>query len=84
MLLCLSGRLRIEAQDGAIDLDAGELCIIPGGVEHRTSADEETHVLVFEPIGTRDTGGVEDPELTTVDVPMEAIWDPRGPGPPAA
>ncbi len=70
LLLYLSGRLRIQFQDGSVELGAGELYIIPRGIEHRTSSDEETHVLVFEPIGTRNTGNVEDPQFTAVDVPI--------------
>lgn len=68
--LCLSGRLRIEFRDGSVELGAGELYILPRGIQHRTAADEETHVLVFEPSGTRNTGNVEDPKFTTVDVPI--------------
>src|SRR5262245_50911231 len=60
MLLCLAGRLRVEFQDGSIELDPGELCIVPKGMEHRTAADDEAHVLVFESVGTRNTGNVDD------------------------
>jgi len=69
-LLCLSGQLRIEFHDGSVELAPGEYCIVPRGIEHRTSAEEETHLLVFEPIGTRNTGNVEDPKFTAVDVPI--------------
>ena len=70
LLLCLSGRLRIQFRDGFVEIGAGEFSIVPKGIEHRTSADEETHLLVFEPIGTRNTGNVEDPTFTAVDVPI--------------
>jgi mannose-6-phosphate isomerase-like protein (cupin superfamily) len=70
MLMCLSGRLRIEFRDGSVELGTGEFSIVPRGVEHRTSAEDEAHVLVFEPIGTRNTGNVDDPQFTTVDVPI--------------
>lgn len=70
LLLCVSGQLRIEFRDDSVELGAGEFCIVPRRIEHRTSADEETHVLVFEPIGTRNTGNVEDPKFTTADVPI--------------
>jgi mannose-6-phosphate isomerase-like protein (cupin superfamily) len=70
LLFCLSGRLRIEFRDDAVELGAGGLYIVPRGVEHRTSADGEVHVLVFEPIGTRNTGNVEDAKFTTADVPI--------------
>ena len=69
-LLCLSGGLRIELRDETIDLRAGELYIVSRGVEHRTSAEPEAHVLVFEPIGTRNTGNVDDPTFTAVDLPI--------------
>lgn len=70
LFLCLKGRLRIEFRDGCVELGAGELYILHRGIEHRTSADEETHVLVFEPMGTRNTGNVEDSKFTAVDIPM--------------
>lgn len=70
MLFCVSGRLRIQFRDDLVELGAGEFCIVPRGIEHRTSAEEETHVLVFEPISTRNTGNVEDPKFTTEDVPI--------------
>ena len=40
------------------------LLIVPHGVEHRTVAEEEAAVLVFEPAATRNTGNVEHAELT--------------------
>ena len=70
LFVCISGRFRIELRDGTVELGAGEICIVPRGIEHRSSADEEAHVLVLEPIGTRNTGNVEDPELTAAGVPM--------------
>lgn len=70
LLLCLSGRLQIHFRDGFVEIGAGEFSIVPKGIEHRTSADDETHLLVFEPIGTRNTGNVEDPTFTAVDVPI--------------
>ena len=44
-------------------LEEGEFCIVPRGVEHRPVADEEAHVLLFEPATTLNTGNVEN-ELT--------------------
>ncbi len=50
-------------RERSIWLEAGELIIVPRGVEHRPVADEEAHVLLFEPISTLNTGNVEN-ELT--------------------
>ena len=40
-------------------LEEGEFLIVPRGVEHRPVAEEEVHVLLFEPAGTLNTGDVE-------------------------
>jgi mannose-6-phosphate isomerase-like protein (cupin superfamily) len=42
----------------------GEFVIVPRGVEHRTVAEEEVEVLLFEPAGTRNTGNVQHAVLT--------------------
>jgi mannose-6-phosphate isomerase-like protein (cupin superfamily) len=64
LFLVVRGRLRIDFVDGSVELGPGELLIVPHGVEHRTVADEEVEVLLFEPAGVRNTGNVEDPTLT--------------------
>lgn len=52
----LKGRLTVRMRDRTIHLDAGELFVVPKGVEHQTCADEETHLLLIEPSGTPNTG----------------------------
>ena len=64
LFLVVRGRRRVEFPDSAVELDPGELLVVPRGVEHRTLAAEETEVLLFEPAGTRNTGNVEPPSLT--------------------
>ncbi|HEY7122100.1 MAG TPA: cupin domain-containing protein [Solirubrobacterales bacterium] len=54
--LVLSGHLTIQLRDRDIELDAGELYVVPRGVEHCPKADEETHVLLIEPRETINTG----------------------------
>ena len=39
-------------------LEAGELIVVPRGVEHRPVAEEEAHILLFEPASTMNTGNV--------------------------
>ena len=48
--------LRAEARQGR--LNEGEFIIVPRAVEHRPVADEEVHVLLFEPATTLNTGNV--------------------------
>jgi mannose-6-phosphate isomerase-like protein (cupin superfamily) len=64
LFLGISGSFRIEFRDRVITVNPGELLIVPHGVEHRTIADEEASALVFEPVGVRNTGNVEDAVLT--------------------
>jgi len=64
LFLVVRGRLRIDFVDRSVELGPGELLIVPHGVEHRTVADEEVEVLLFEPAGVRNTGNVDDPTLT--------------------
>jgi hypothetical protein len=40
---------------------------VPKGVEHRTAADEEAEVLIFEPAGVRNTGNVDSAAFTAPD-----------------
>jgi mannose-6-phosphate isomerase-like protein (cupin superfamily) len=63
--LVLRGRLTIQLRDRDVVLGPGELFVVPRGVEHRPSADEETHVLLIEPRETPNTGDVES-TLTTL------------------
>lgn len=59
MFLVLEGTLVIEFRDRSVTLAAGELCIVPRGVEHRPVARDEVKVLLFEPASTLNTGNVE-------------------------
>lgn len=59
LFLVVNGRLRIELRDGEVVLNAGEFAIIPKGVEHRPVADDEVHVLLFEPDTTLNTGNIQ-------------------------
>jgi mannose-6-phosphate isomerase-like protein (cupin superfamily) len=54
--LVLEGRLTIQLRDRDIVLSAGEMFVVPRGVEHCPRADEEAHVLLIEPRGTVNTG----------------------------
>lgn len=64
LFLVWRGQMIIEFRDRRVVLEAGELCVVPRGVEHRTMADSEAEVLIFEPAATRNTGNVVD-ELFT-------------------
>ena len=64
LFLGIRGRFRLEFRDHAVEVGPGEFIIVPRGVVHRTVADAEAEVLVFEPAATLNTGNVQDPEFT--------------------
>jgi mannose-6-phosphate isomerase-like protein (cupin superfamily) len=58
------GSFRVEFRDHIVELKQGESLVVPHGIEHRTVADEEVEVLIFEPQATRNTGNVADEHFT--------------------
>lgn len=64
MFLVWKGRFRVEFRDRIVDMGPGEFVVVPRGVEHRTAADEEAEVLIFEPTEVLNTGNVTDAEFT--------------------
>jgi len=62
--LVWKGRFRVEFRDRIVDLGPGECVVVPRGVEHRTCADTEAHILCFEPVGVVNTGNVTDKAYT--------------------
>jgi mannose-6-phosphate isomerase-like protein (cupin superfamily) len=67
LFLVWRGRMRIEFRDRVVELNEGEFLVVPHGVEHRTAADEEAEVILFEPAATRNTGSAEHSEFTAPD-----------------
>ena len=54
--LVMSGRLRMELRDGAVELGPGDFYVVPRGVEHRPVANGECHIAMIELAGTVNTG----------------------------
>jgi mannose-6-phosphate isomerase-like protein (cupin superfamily) len=54
--LVLHGHIRIETEQGNVELGPGELYVVPRGVLHRPVAEREAHVLLIEAAGTPNTG----------------------------
>jgi mannose-6-phosphate isomerase-like protein (cupin superfamily) len=52
----IDGRFRMEFRDRTVELRAGDMIVVPRGVEHRPVADEEVSVMLFEPASTVNTG----------------------------
>jgi mannose-6-phosphate isomerase-like protein (cupin superfamily) len=58
LFLVVRGRFRMEFRERSVWIEEGEFIVVPRGVEHRPVAEEEAHVLLFEPASTLNTGNV--------------------------
>ncbi len=67
LFLVWKGCFRVEFRDRVVDLRPGEGVVVPRGIEHRTAADQEAEVILFEPAATRNTGNVVDAVYTAPD-----------------
>ena len=72
LFLVIKGELTIRMRDnevhlGDVQLGEGEFCIVPRGVEHQPVAEDEAHILLFEPATTLNTGNLHNER--TVDRP---------------
>jgi len=66
VFIVLDGELLLEFRDGSVRLKAGEMYVVPKGVEHKPSAAAECRIMLVEPAGTRNTGDAAS-ELTAED-----------------
>ncbi|MGD9720724.1 MAG: cupin domain-containing protein [Pirellulales bacterium] len=76
LFLVVKGAFRLDyrdrtGQEQSLDVGEGEFVVVPRGVEHRPSAASEVQVLLFEPVGTLNTGNVRN-ELT-VEAPARLL-----------
>ena len=68
MFLVWKGRFRVEFRDRIETLGPGQFIVVPRGAEHRTAADDEAEVLIFEPSEVVNTG----------DAPLSDFTAPQG------
>jgi len=63
----VQGQMTVQLRSGDVRLQEGEFLIVPRGVEHKPVAEQEAHILMFEPAGTLNTGNVQN-ERTVQDL----------------
>lgn len=66
VFLVIEGSLRIEFRDGSVELNPGEMFVVPKGVEHKPVAEKECQMMLIEPVEVVNTGEVGG-ELTAVN-----------------
>lgn len=62
--IVLEGELNIDFRDGRVTLRAGEMFVVPKGVEHKPYAAHECKIMLIEPAGTTNTGDAPEGERT--------------------
>ena len=68
MFLVIDGSFTMEFRDRSVDLNQGDMIVVPRGVEHRPVAEEECSVMLVEPTGLVNTGDLEASEKTTTGI----------------
>jgi mannose-6-phosphate isomerase-like protein (cupin superfamily) len=66
--IVIDGDLRIDFRDGAVHVGAGEMFVVPKGMEHKPYAENEVKLLLIEPRGVRNTGDVGGERTAEQDV----------------
>jgi mannose-6-phosphate isomerase-like protein (cupin superfamily) len=66
--LVLKGRLTIQLRDRDVEVNEGEMFVVPRGVEHRPKAEEEVHILLIEPKGTPNVGDADAEAAPEVEI----------------
>ena len=64
--IVISGVIWIEFKDETIQINAGEMIVVPKGTKHRPYAKEEAQIMLVEPKGVLNTGDIES-ELTALN-----------------
>jgi mannose-6-phosphate isomerase-like protein (cupin superfamily) len=61
LFVVLHGELTIQLPDGDVTVGAGQLFVVPRGVQHCPRADGEVHAMLIEPCGVVNTGDAGGP-----------------------
>ncbi|MEO1598401.1 MAG: cupin domain-containing protein [Planctomycetota bacterium] len=79
LFLVVHGEFTMEFRDRSVVLREGELIVVPRGVEHRPVAEQECHVLLFEPAGIVNTGNAIESDKTNPATWLEGLAPPSAP-----
>jgi len=66
VFIALDGEMSIEFREGKVRIKAGEMFVVPRGLEHKPHAEKECKIMLVEPVGTINTGNVN-ADLTAED-----------------
>ena len=63
LFIVVKGKFTMDFRERSVEVAEGEMIVVPKGTEHRPRADEEVHIMLFEPASTVNTGETKN-ELT--------------------
>ena len=66
LFLVVRGRLRMQLEGEEVELNAGDLYVVPKGAMHKPVADEECWVMLIETVTTKHTGDVDTPMTKSI------------------
>lgn len=67
LFFVMKGELTIQLRDGDVSVGAGQLFVVPRGVEHCPLTDGEVQAMLIEPRGVANTGDAGGPLTATYD-----------------
>ena len=59
VFIVIEGTMKIEFEDKTVELNEGDMYVVPKGVEHKPYAEEECKVMIVEPRGVVNTGNTD-------------------------
>jgi mannose-6-phosphate isomerase-like protein (cupin superfamily) len=73
MFYVVKGRLVIQFESHAVELGAGDFCIVPKGVMHNPIAENECWIVLIETVTTQHTGDIETPLTKTIEQQLTRV-----------
>jgi mannose-6-phosphate isomerase-like protein (cupin superfamily) len=73
LFFILKGHLRIEMEQGTVELGEGDMYVVPKGVRHNPVADEECHLLLIERKSTLHTGDTVTDKTRSIDEQLRPV-----------
>ena len=59
VFIVIEGKIGIEFENETIEINEGEMIVIPKGKQHRPFAKQEAKIMLIEPRGVVNTGNIE-------------------------
>ena len=60
VFIVIEGKIFIEFKDEIVEINEGEMIVVPNGVKHKPYSEEEAKIMLIEPTGTVNTGDIKD------------------------